>query len=337
MGNTHRIKKYSIAALAVLLLGANVFTAFRAVDKGGKKIAEDRPAPVVSVSDEVSSEEPVSSEEKPLTEEQIKAADELIHQMVTFYGCYGSKADRKVDDLLGELNGISTGQWELWQNIMDYWDYMNTDFRVNEKSIPEGLPEGDNLCIIVLGQKLAPDGKILYELNGRLQRALECAEKYPNAWVMCTGGGTASRNRQATEAGQMCSWLKENGVDSRRLIKEDKSKSTVENALNSYEILTRDYPQVDSILLVSSRYHLNWATLLFEAGFMKSSKEKNTPMIHVTSNYAFPINSSFYKSKYDLRWQAAGMFELIGDEYLMDVFSYDPAYEYYMRGSKPKL
>ena len=45
----------------------------------------------------------------------------------------------------------------------------------------------------------------------------------------------------------------------------------------------------------------------------------------------------FFRSKYDLRWQAAGMFELIRNKYLMDVFSYDPAYDYYMKHMKPKL
>lgn len=338
---TGKNKEMIAASLAVLVTAAAVVTVVM-VTGGNRHSSSDSRTETVSVSDvgssdmSVASEPPVSSEE-PLSEEQRQVADELIEQIVTYYGCYGAKSDQKVDELLAELNAISSGEGRLWRDIMDYWEYMNTGFQVNEKAVPEGLPDGDNLCIIVLGHRLAPDGRVLSELKGRLEKALECAEKYPNALVMCTGGGTASGNPDATEAGQMCRWLEEHGISSDRLIAEDKSKSTVQNALFSYEILTRDHPQVDSVLLVSSRYHLNWGTLLFEASYLKSSKESGKPAIHVVSNYAFPINNDFFRSKYDLRWQAAGMFELIRNKYLMDVFSYDPAYDYYMKHMKPKL
>ena len=341
MEKSNVIKRFSIDLLAVLLLGANVFVAFLSYKSGetyypGTERQSNRQY-IVSLSDQSPLEEPVSSVEVPLTEDQKRACDGLVRDMVTYYGCYGAESEQKVEELLTSLDGISAGQGELWRRIMGYWSYINSDFVVNEDSVPDGLSEGDNLCIIVLGQMLSPDGSISSELNGRLRMAMKCAEKYPNAWVMCTGGGTASRNKKATEAGEMCKWLLNNGLDSSRLIKEDKSKSTVENALNCYDILTRDYPQVDSVLLVSSRYHLKWGTLLFEASFLKSAKEKNKPAIRVVSNYAFPKNSSYYKSKYDLRWQAAGMFELIGDKERMDAFTYDGSYQYFMKNRKPEL
>lgn len=337
MDNTYRNRRIVLLLLTVLLLTASaIITAF--FMRNGSNDAPVENGEVISApEDEISSEAPVSSEKEPLSEEEIKAADELVGKIVTYYGCYGSKADQKVDELLTELNGIDDGYGELWKRIMDYWKYMNTDFVVNETSVPGGLPDGQNLCIIVLGRRLGSDGTVLYELNGRMKMAMQCAKRYPNAWVMCTGGGTASRNKSVTEAGQMCKWLINNGLDRNRLIKEDKSLTTVMNAMNCYHILTRDYPQVDSVLLVSSRYHLPWATLLFEATFMKMAAEKNKPEIHVVSNYAFPINDSYYKSKYNLRWQAAGMFELIGDRTRMRSFSYDTSYEYFMRHNIPKL
>lgn len=338
---TGRLKGIIAASLAVLLTVAAVVTVVM-VTGGNRHSSSDSRTETVSVSDAGSSDMPVASEplvssEEPLSEEQRQVADELIERIVTYYGCYGAMADQKVDELLAELDGISTGEGRLWRDIMDYWEYMNIGFRVNEGSVPEGLPDGDNLCIVVLGHKLASDGSVLPELEGRLEKALECAEKYPNALVMCTGGGTASRHANATEAGRMCSWLVKNGLDSGRLIKEDQSKSTVENALNGYQILTRDYPQVDSILLVSSRYHLRWAPLLFEASFMKSSREQSGRMIHVVSHYASPVENSFFKKNQTLRWEAAGMFELIGRKDLADDFSYNSSYEHYMRHYKPKL
>ena len=36
------------------------------------------------------------------------------------------------------------------------------------------------------------------ELVNRLTVALRCAEKYPRAYIVCTGGGTAEKNENAT-------------------------------------------------------------------------------------------------------------------------------------------
>ena len=71
--------------------------------------------------------------------------------------------------------------------------------------------------------------------KGRLEKALECAEKYPNALVMCTGGGTASGNPDATEAGQMCRWLEEHGISSDRLIAEASQTKDEEKYRDSLE------------------------------------------------------------------------------------------------------
>ena len=68
------------------------------------------------------------------------------------------------------------------------------------------------------------------ELVGRLQTALASAQKYPNAYVAVTGGGTAKNNPNAIEADQMAVWIIANGLDDNRLIVENKSKSTVQNA-----------------------------------------------------------------------------------------------------------
>ena len=50
------------------------------------------------------------------------------------------------------------------------------------------------------------------ELIERLNTALRSLEKYPNAYVVCTGGGTAADNDSATEAGEMAKWLIERAL-----------------------------------------------------------------------------------------------------------------------------
>ena len=76
---------------------------------------------------------------------------------------------------------------------MDYWNYANNELQVNVDTLPDNLPDGDNLVLAVLGFELNDDGTMQDELIERLTVALNCAEQYPNAYVLCTGGGTAKK------------------------------------------------------------------------------------------------------------------------------------------------
>ncbi len=252
-------------------------------------------------------------------------ADTLIEQIITYHGCYGDRADAKVQELLAELKKTDRRQGALWTDIMAYWDYADTELTVNPDRLPDGLPDDDTLVIAVLGYQLNDDGTMQDELLARLHTALTCAAQYPNAYVLCTGGGTALRNPSVTEGGLMGDWLLAHGLDKSRLIVEDKSRTTAENARNSYEILLRDYPQVSSVALVSSSYHIAWGSLLFEAAFLQSASEKQTPEIHVISNSACQIENENFLPDDMLRWETGGMLQLIGNDALASQYylSYD--------------
>ena len=144
---------------------------------------------------------------------------------------------------------------------MDLWE---TPVTVNA-SLPDGLPEDDTLCLVVLGFQLNPDGTIRKELEERLKVALAASEKYPRAIIVCTGGGTAIKNPDATEAGRMAQWLEENGVDPSRIVAEDHSLTTAQNAIYTMDILTEKYPQAEQIAILSSDYHIATGVLLFGA------------------------------------------------------------------------
>ena len=119
---------------------------------------------------------------------------------------------------------------------MQLWKTVNTGLEIHENILPDGLPETDELCLVVLGFQLNPDGSMRNELTERLKVAKASAEKYPNALIVCTGGGTASRNPDATEAGEMAKWLTANGVDAQRVIVEDQSLTTAQNAFYSHPL-----------------------------------------------------------------------------------------------------
>ena len=261
-----------------------------------------------------------------------RTESQIIEEIITYHGCYGSEADEKVGKLLKELEKKDSRQGELWRNIMDYWDYANTGLKVNVNQLPDGLPDDDTLALAVLGFELNPDGTMQDELIGRLNVALTCAEQYPNAYVICTGGGTAVENPNVTEGGLMGDWMLEHGLDESRLIVENKSHTTAENASNSYDILLRDYPQVNSVAIISSNYHIAWGSLLFEAAFLKSASEKQTPEIHVISNSSCEIENNIYLWSDILRWETGGMLQMVGNNDLAMQYYY-----YYDTLEKPQL
>lgn len=105
--------------------------------------------------------------------------------MISYYSTYQSTAKTDIQRLVEKLKALNSTKGEEWEKIMEYWDYVNTDMNVNV----DGLPNDDST--------------MKDELVGRLQTALASAQKYPNAYVAVTGGGTAKNNPNAIEADQM--------------------------------------------------------------------------------------------------------------------------------------
>ena len=255
----------------------------------------------------------------PAAGAQTLSVHDLSREIILYYGSYGKEPGGKTEALLEELETIDPMEAALWDEITDYWDYVNEEMPVYDERLPEDLPQGDDLCIIVLGFELNDDGSMQEELLERLRVALNCAEQYPNAYVLCTGGGTARQNDKVTEAGLMGEWLLAHGLEKDRLILEDHSRTTAQNALFSYEILLRDHPMVDSVVLVSSHYHIPWGALLFESAFLKTAAEQGTPEIHVIAGCACPVVNEKYSDV--RRFETGGMLQLIEED--------DLAMEYY--------
>lgn len=200
---------------------------------------------------------------------QVKAQEDVspyIQRMVQYYLHYQSDAETEIGTLLDYIASADPGQGVLWRQVMVDWAYCNEEQTLCYEVLPDGLPQDDSLCIVVLGYGLKADGSMKEELIDRLVVALASALKYPNACVCVTGGATASGS-SATEAGQMAAWLQEKGLDSNRLILETKALSTHANATRVYDILNQQYPQVTSVAVVSSDYHIPWSTAMFTTAF----------------------------------------------------------------------
>ena len=131
-----------------------------------------------------------------------------------------------------------------------------------------GAPHG----IVVLGGALSPDVSharntvALNEAAERLTVVAELARRYPDARIIFSGGSGAVIFDERPEAEFALRLLESLGVAPGRVVAEDKSRNTVENARFSRE-LAQPKPG-ERWLLVTSAYHMPRAVGIFrKAGF----------------------------------------------------------------------
>ena len=241
--------------------------------------------------------------------EDPQAAERTVEEIAVDYGTYGAAAKDKVDTLLAELSAMDLSAGARWARIMDLWMSPGLGQPLHYAVLPDGLPDTDELCIVVLGFQLNPDGTMRDELIGRLTVALRSAEKYPDAYIVCTGGGTAAENEAASEAGEMAKWLLEHGIEKERVIVEDNSITTAQNAIFTYDILTSLYPSVKKLAIVSSDYHIATGELIFKAESILRANAPGNEKLDVISNAAWKAPSGTLTAMF----QAGALIELFGD------------------------
>ena len=254
---------------------------------------------------------PALAAEEPAAEEPAAAprVQDMVRQLILYYSVYGSEADEKTAELLSELQTADPVAGGKWADILQLWKDVNTSLEIHENILPDGLPDTDELCLVTLGFQLNPDGSMKNELIERLKVAKACAEKYPNALLVCTGGPTASGSPEATEAGEMAKWLIENGVDPQRVIVENRSLTTAQNAVYTWKILSEQYPRVRKLAVISSDYHIATGVLLFGAEATLLAEEAGKEAMTVVSNAAWPAPSGSLSRSF----QAGALIELSGD------------------------
>lgn len=95
---------------------------------------------------------------------QARSAQEIIEEMVVDYGSYGEEAEARIRELLQELESVDKDAALRWEQIMELWKSSNTALTIHDELPPEGLPDTDKLCFVVLGFQLEPDGTMREEL-----------------------------------------------------------------------------------------------------------------------------------------------------------------------------
>ena len=213
---------------------------------------------------------------------------QLVTDMVYAYRHLGAEGWPQVETTLAQLSAVDPKLGVLWDGIMRKWAYVREDMVLQPGVLPDGLPQDDSLCIAVMGHQLLPDGRMDAEMQKRCEIGLSMVQKYPNAFLAVTGGGTASANNEVTEAETMAEWFLDQGVSPDRMIVENRSLTTGQNAKNTCAILTEQYPQVKEIAVVSSSYHIAQCDLLFtEAALLYAYLNECEVPYTVTGNACF--------------------------------------------------
>lgn len=234
-----------------------------------------------------------------------------IQQLISYYFHYGEQASQEIDGVLDRMEAIAPEEAAVWTEIMDNWSWYNVQMNVNPGLLPEGLPEDESLCIVVLGYGLNPNGTMKWELVNRLKTALACAEQYPNAYVLCTGGQT-SNQRGVSEAGRMGQWLLRKGLAKERLILETNSLSTTQNALYTYDVLSESYPEVEALAIVTSDYHIRRGCVLFSTVSTYKSGLEGGRALPVVANAVCKTKGADRKT---MEYQAAGIAMIAGVDF----------------------
>ena len=222
--------------------------------------------------------------------------DAFIDQMITAYGEKQEAAGTKIEKNLTKLKEQDAELGAVWENIMDYWSYANTEMEIQINTVPENLPQDDSLCIVILGKKLNADGSMTDELIGRLKLGMEIAKAYPNCYIAVTGGGTADDNPNATEGLLMGRWLLEEGLEEDRIIVEYRAPDTVGNAQNTFAILKEQHPSVDSVVILTSDYHVARGSVLFNTTFALDAYKSGTEPMEILAGVGFYTGEASYES-----------------------------------------
>jgi uncharacterized SAM-binding protein YcdF (DUF218 family) len=115
----------------------------------------------------------------------------------------------------------------------------------------------------------------------------------------------------------MAEWLKEQGISPDRIILEDRSLTTAQNAIYSFDILESKYPQILQLAIVSSDYHIATGMLLFGAEATLRAQENGSETMKIASNAAWKAPSGSLSAMF----QAGALIELSGDaETAFDIY-----------------
>lgn len=153
-------------------------------------------------------------------------------------------------------------------------------------------------AIVVLGRHppVLSNGQLHPELESRLERAIELWHQRVTDHIVFTGGGVESDVR---EARVMANFARDAGIPSDAMIIEDRSMSTMENAVFTAQRLCPNRARcAQRIALVTSQYHLDRARSVFSClGFQVTAiPAEDRPHVRLRSRIREMLVRAYYES-----------------------------------------
>ncbi len=129
---------------------------------------------------------------------------------------------------------------------------------------PQELKDNTKTAIIVLGDRSLDETTPTVDMDYRVLKGVELAKKFPEAILIMSGGATKGPTPEAKMMG-LIAWSR--GVDPSRIILEDKSQTTGQNAENTAAII--ESKNIRQVFMVTEQSRLEEATAIF----LKHDKE----------------------------------------------------------------
>lgn len=137
-------------------------------------------------------------------------------------------------------------------------------------------------CMIILGGGVNKDSSLPSVVEDRLELAIKLYLKgHSNNFILSGNIGSKNENKKIPEAIAMQYFLLSRRIPVKRLILEDKSKDTFENAYYCKEICKKN--NFKDIILITSKFHMPRAKAIFNLFFgedynflFKPAKESKT-------------------------------------------------------------
>jgi len=127
---------------------------------------------------------------------------------------------------------------------------------VNNTKIPANID-----AVFVFGFPANENGNLSTTLKSRMDKGIEIF-KNNNAKFLIVAGGAAHNN--IVEADVMEKYAIKKNINPNKIIKENKSKNTIENTRNVLKILKERKLSLDKTVLISSKYHSHRVTKLYK-------------------------------------------------------------------------
>ncbi|MBC8061758.1 MAG: YdcF family protein [Clostridiaceae bacterium] len=153
--------------------------------------------------------------------------------------------------------------------------------------------------IVILGAMVRGETPSLI-LSERLETSLNYIKKYPDIKVILSGG--KGPGEDISEAEAMKRYLVSNGIEEKRLIKEDKSKSTMENLKFTSQIISKlENKKNINLLIVTSDFHMFRAKFLAQRNGFKPLGIPSYTILSIKPTYYireyFGVIKSFFLDK----------------------------------------